>query len=94
MKSIEIKGTGRTDVGKKATHELRKNNGVPCVLYGVQKDENGLPVATHFLICKHNIRTKLMRQIVQPEVHKEHTIYGFQVKLPFGSFLTLPGNSL
>ena len=43
MKSIEIKGTVRTDVGKKATHELRKNNGVPCVLYGVQKDENGLP---------------------------------------------------
>ena len=41
MKSIEIKGTVRTDVGKKATHELRKNNGVPCVLYGVQKDENG-----------------------------------------------------
>ena len=35
MKSIEIKGTVRTDVGKKATHELRKNNGVPCVLYGV-----------------------------------------------------------
>ena len=32
MKSIEIKGTVRTDVGKKATHELRKNNGVPCVL--------------------------------------------------------------
>ena len=24
MKSIEIKGTVRTDVGKKATHELRK----------------------------------------------------------------------
>jgi len=50
MKSIEIKGTVRTDVGKKATHELRKNNGVPCVLYGVQKDENGLPVATHFSV--------------------------------------------
>ena len=39
MKSIEIKGTVRTDVGKKATHELRKNNGIPCVLYGVQKDK-------------------------------------------------------
>ena len=31
MKSIEIKGTVRTDVGKKATHELRKNNGVLCM---------------------------------------------------------------
>ena len=47
MKSIEIKGTVRTDLGKKGTRELRKSNGVPCVLYGVKKDENG-PVATHF----------------------------------------------
>ena len=39
MKSIEIKGSARTEVGKKATHELRKNNGVPCVLYGIQKDD-------------------------------------------------------
>ena len=56
MKSIEIKGTVRTDVGKKATHELRKNNGVPCVLYGVQKDENGLPVATHFSVPTDGLR--------------------------------------
>ena len=50
MKSIEIKGSLRTDLGKKGTRELRKNNGVPCVLYGVQKGENGLPVATHFTV--------------------------------------------
>ena len=56
MKSIEIKGTVRTYVGKKATHELRKNNGVPCVLYGVQKDENGLPVATHFSVPTEGLR--------------------------------------
>ena len=37
MKSIEIKGSVRTDLGKKATRELRKNNGVPCEVYGVQK---------------------------------------------------------
>ena len=37
MKSIEIKGTVRTDVGKKATHELRKNNGVPRGLGDVYK---------------------------------------------------------
>ena len=40
MKSIEIKGSLRTETGKKATHSLRQNNGVPCVLYGMQKDEN------------------------------------------------------
>ena len=56
MKSIEIKGTVRADIGKKATRELRKNNGVPCVLYGVKKDENGLPVATHFTVTVEGLR--------------------------------------
>ena len=49
MKSIEIKGSVRTDLGKKATRELRKNNGVPCVVYGVQKDENGNPVQLDYI---------------------------------------------
>ncbi len=56
MKTIEIKGSVRTDIGKKATRELRKNNGVPCVLYGVKKDENGLPVATHFTVTVEGLR--------------------------------------
>jgi len=34
MKTFDIKGTERKDVGKKATKELRKNELVPCVLYG------------------------------------------------------------
>ena len=33
MKSFELKGTFRTEVGKKSTNELRKNNGIPCILY-------------------------------------------------------------
>ena len=56
MKSIEIKGSVRTDLGKKETRELRKNNGVPCVVYGVQKDENGNPVATHFSVTTDGLR--------------------------------------
>ena len=56
MKSIEIKGSLRTETGKKATHSLRKNNSVPCVLYGVQKDENGNQVATHFTVTVDGLR--------------------------------------
>ena len=56
MKSIEIKGSLRTETGKKATHSLRKNNGVPCVLYGMQKDENGNQVATHFTVTVDGLR--------------------------------------
>ena len=56
MKSIEIKGSLRTETGKKATHSLRKNNGVPCVLYGMQKDESGNQVATHFTVTVDGLR--------------------------------------
>ena len=56
MKSIDIKGSLRTETGKKATHELRKSNCVPCVLYGMQKDENGKPVATHFSVTNDGLR--------------------------------------
>ena len=33
MKSIEIKGSLRTETGKKATRELRKDNGIPYSSY-------------------------------------------------------------
>ena len=56
MKSIEIKGSLRTATGKKATRDLRNNNSVPCVLYGLQKDEKGLPVATHFTVTVDGLR--------------------------------------
>ena len=56
MKSIEIKGSLRTETGKKATHSLRQNNGVPCVLYGMQKGENGNQVATHFTVTVDGLR--------------------------------------
>ncbi len=56
MKSIDINGSLRTETGKKATHALRKNNNVPCVLYGMKKDENGNPVATHFTVSVEGLR--------------------------------------
>lgn len=56
MKSIEIVGSLRIETGKKATHSLRKNNSVPCVLYGMQKDENGNQVATHFTVTVDGLR--------------------------------------
>ena len=56
MKSIEIKGSLRTETGKKATRDLRKNSEVPCVLYGIDKDENGNPVACHFTVTNDGLR--------------------------------------
>ena len=56
MKSIEINGSLRTETGKKATRELRKSNSVPCVLYGINKDEKGNQVATHFTVTNDGLR--------------------------------------
>ena len=56
MKSIEIKGSSRTETGKKATRELRKQGQVPCVVYGMQKDENGKPVASPFSVPVEGLR--------------------------------------
>ncbi|MCX6320892.1 MAG: 50S ribosomal protein L25/general stress protein Ctc [Bacteroidia bacterium] len=38
MKTIEIKGTFRTELGKKSSKQLRKTGNVPCVIYGKEKN--------------------------------------------------------
>ena len=48
MKSIDVKGTARNEFGKKGAKALRKQNLIPCNLYGVERDEKGLPVAKAF----------------------------------------------
>ncbi len=46
MKSFDLKGTSRTEVGKKSTNKLRKNNGIPCILYGIEKEAKAFAVTT------------------------------------------------
>jgi len=38
MKTIEIKGTFRTELGKKSSKVIRKAGNVPCVIYGKEKN--------------------------------------------------------
>lgn len=38
MKTIEIKGSFRKELGKKSSRQIRREGNVPCVIYG--KDEN------------------------------------------------------
>jgi large subunit ribosomal protein L25 len=38
MKTIEIKGSFRTEVGKKSSKQTRKSGNVPCVIYGKEKN--------------------------------------------------------
>lgn len=61
MKSIEIKGTGRNIANrsseqKKALKAMRRNQEVPCVLYGPEKDANGKTATTHFTVTVDGLR--------------------------------------
>lgn len=56
MKEINVKGSVRTDLGKKAAREIRKANAVPCNLYGEAKNENGQPVALSFTATNDELR--------------------------------------
>ena len=56
MKEIELKGTKRTETGKKATKLLRKEGLVPCNVYGEKKGENGLPEALSLAVSMRDLR--------------------------------------
>ncbi len=57
MKTFELNGTVRTDLGKKATKADRVSENVPCVLYGVADN-------VHFTATKSDLR----KLIYTPEV--------------------------
>jgi len=40
MKTIEIKGSFRNEVGKKSAREIRKTGNVPCIIYGKENNIN------------------------------------------------------
>ena len=56
MKEINVNGQKRTDTGKKASKQLRKEGMVPCNLYGEKKGENGLPEAFAFTASMAELR--------------------------------------
>jgi large subunit ribosomal protein L25 len=61
MKTFELQGTARTiaersSEQKRALKAMRKNNEVPCVLYGVEKDAEGKPLAIAFKVTTDSLR--------------------------------------
>lgn len=61
MKTIEIKGSARniaerSSEQKKALKAMRRNNEVPCVLYGSAKDAEGKTEVKHFVLTVDSLR--------------------------------------
>ncbi|MBO4397708.1 MAG: 50S ribosomal protein L25/general stress protein Ctc [Bacteroidaceae bacterium] len=65
MKEISLNGQARTDLGKKASRELRREGMVPCVIYGVEKNENGAPKAQSFIVSQ----KELAKLLYTPNVY-------------------------
>ncbi|NDW09396.1 50S ribosomal protein L25/general stress protein Ctc [Dysgonomonas sp. 520] len=60
MKTFELAGSPRTDLGKKATKALRKESSIPAVLYGGEESKD----AIHFTVTNSDVR----KLIYTPEI--------------------------
>ena len=65
MKEISIKGQVRSDFGKKASRDIRRDGLVPCVIYGVEKTAEGAPVSKAFTVSM----KELVKVIYTPNVY-------------------------
>lgn len=65
MKEITINAQARTEYGKKASRDLRRAGQIPAVFYGVEKDENGLPVAKSIQVSE----KELAKLLYTPNVY-------------------------
>lgn len=65
MKEITINAQARSEYGKKASKMLRKQGLVPAVVYGVEKGENGLPVAKTIVVSE----KELAKLLYTPNVY-------------------------
>jgi len=65
MKEITINAQARTEFGKKASRDLRRNEQVPAVVYGVEKDKNGAPVSKSIVISE----KELAKLLYTPNVY-------------------------
>jgi len=65
MKQITLNAQLRTEFGKKASRDMRRAGNVPAVVYGVEKDEKGLPVAKPITISE----KELVKLLYTPNVY-------------------------
>lgn len=65
MLEISVSGQKRSDLGKKASKETRKQGLIPCNVYGIEKGENGLPKAESIVIPF----TELRKVVYSPNVY-------------------------
>ena len=56
MREINVTGKSRSNLGKKASKEMRKEGLIPCNLYGEKKNADGQPEALSFAVPMAELR--------------------------------------
>ena len=70
MKTIEIKGSFRTDLGKKGSKQIRKIGNVPCVIYGKEKNLHFHAPELSFKNLIYTHEAHLVDLNIDNEIHK------------------------
>ena len=65
MKEITINAQARSEYGKKASRDLRRQELVPAVVYGVEKDKDGNPVSKSIVVTE----KELAKLLYTPNVY-------------------------
>ena len=65
MKEITINAQARSEFGKKASRDLRRQELVPAVVYGVEKDKDGNPVSKSIVVTE----KELAKLLYTPNVY-------------------------
>ncbi len=65
MKEITLNAQTRTEFGKKASRDMRRAGNIPAVVYGVEKDANGVPVSKSIFISE----KELAKLLYTPNVY-------------------------
>jgi large subunit ribosomal protein L25 len=97
--SIVINATPRADVGKGASRRLRRNNGVPAVLYGAKKEAQSLLLQHHEIIKaleNEQIYTQLFKLNIDGEMHsvrlRDIQRHAYKPKILHMDFQRITGN--
>jgi large subunit ribosomal protein L25 len=70
MKTIEIKGTFRTELGKKSSKEIRKEGSVPCVIYGKEKNIHFYTPEINFKNLVYTPEAHLVSLIIEDKTYR------------------------
>jgi large subunit ribosomal protein L25 len=70
MKTIEIKGSYRTELGKKSSKQTRKSGSVPCVIYGKKENVHFQAPELSFKNLVYTPEAHLVKLIIEDKEYK------------------------